>query len=415
MQKQIEKEYYIESFQEMVELLQEINWDESEKDFLSKILKIAIKIIPEAEYGSIWLIEGALYKAIVGMGYDQSLIKDMIVPLNESYINEHLDKEFMEVKDILDYNSPETDLYKISKKIHHENNNMVTLISALKNKERIIGHIYIDSFNVNSFSDDSKKMIRMFSNLASIFLTLKFLRDAEKETLELNSDYLSFISHELRTPLTAIIGFAETILNNTELETSEIKNIVKKMLFSAKHMNSLIDDISTFNKLNRETHLKLKKIDLKKVVYEVLSMLELTASPDLEINLNYPTNIPKEIETDETKLKQVLVNVIGNAIKYTDQGSVSVNIEFDNYTKHFVITVKDTGPGIPKEKIKDIFKPFFRLSKEKPGSGLGLAIVKRNLENLKGSVSVESSTGQGTTFVIKLPKSIRNIVKKDLS
>lgn len=412
MQKEVEKGFFMETFQEMVDLFQGINWDESEKDFLTKLLKIAIKIIPEAEYGSIWLIKGALYEAIVGIGYDEDLIKEMVVPFNESYVSNHMDKDLIEVQNILNYNSPETDLYKISKKLHKETNQMVTLISALKNKDNVIGHIYIDSYHVDSFDDNSKKMLRMFSNLASIFLTLKILRDSEKETVETNSNYLSFISHELRTPMTSIIGFAETILNNEDLNKDEIRSIIRKILFSTKHMNSLLDDISTFNKLNKEKRLNLEKLNLKKLLYQVLSMLEPTASPDVEINLDFPLDIPVDIETDETKLNQVLVNVIGNAMKYTTEGSIDIRVGYESHTKHFLIEVKDTGPGIPEDKLKDIFRPFFRVSKDKPGSGLGLAIVKKNLKMLKGSVEVKSKIGKGTTFLIKIPQSISGIVDK---
>jgi len=412
MQKEVEKGFFMETFQEMVDLFQGINWDESEKDFLTKLLKIAIKIIPEAEYGSIWLIKGALYEATVGIGYDEDLIKEMVVPFNESYVSNHMDKDLIEVQNILNYNSPETDLYKISKKLHKETNQMVTLISALKNKDNVIGHIYIDSYHVDSFDDNSKKMLRMFSNLASIFLTLKILRDSEKETVETNSNYLSFISHELRTPLTSIIGFAETILNNEDLNKDEIRSIIRKILFSTKHMNSLLDDISTFNKLNKEKRLNLEKLNLKKLLYQVLSMLEPTASPDVEINLDFPLDIPVDIETDETKLNQVLVNVIGNAMKYTTEGSIDIRVGYESHTKHFLIEVKDTGPGIPEDKLKDIFRPFFRVSKDKPGSGLGLAIVKKNLKMLKGSVEVKSKIGKGTTFLIKIPQSISGIVDK---
>ncbi|KUK83572.1 MAG: Histidine kinase [Petrotoga mobilis] len=412
MQKEVEKGFFMETFQEMVDLFQGINWDESEKDFLTKLLKIAIKIIPEAEYGSIWLIKGALYEATVGIGYDEDLIKEMVVPFNESYVSNHMDKDLIEVQNILNYNSPETDLYKISKKLHKETNQMVTLISALKNKDNVIGHIYIDSYHVDSFDDNSKKMLRMFSNLASIFLTLKILRDSEKETVETNSNYLSFISHELRTPMTSIIGFAETILNNEDLNKDEIRSIIRKILFSTKHMNSLLDDISTFNKLNKEKRLNLEKLNLKKLLYQVLSMLEPTASPDVEINLDFPLDIPVDIETDETKLNQVLVNVIGNAMKYTTEGSIDIRVGYESHTKHFLIEVKDTGPGIPEDKLKDIFRPFFRVSKDKPGSGLGLAIVKKNLKMLKGSVEVKSKIGKGTTFLIKIPQSISGIVDK---
>lgn len=287
---------------------------------------------------------------------------------------------------------------------------MVTLIATLKNGDQVAGHIYIDSFHIESFDEGSKKILEMFSNLASTFLTLKFLRDAERESAELNANYLSFISHELRTPLTAIIGFAETILANKDMTKKEIINIVKKILLSAKHMNSLIEDISTFNKLNRETTLHLEKVNLKKLIYEVLSILEVSASPDVEIVFNYPTDIPTEIETDSTKLKQILMNIIENAIKYTNQGYIRIDVNYENNTKHFIITIQDTGPGIPEEELKDIFKPFLRLAKDKPGSGLGLAIVKKNIEILKGDIEVESKLSVGTTFKIRVPAFLSSLV-----
>jgi len=377
MKRQVNYDFYIENLQEMAQLFQQINWDESEKDFLDKLLKIAIKIIPEAECGSIWLIKGALYKAIVGEGYNQELLSKMEVPVSDAFVSKYMNSDILEVKNIIDYNTPETDLYKISKMMHKKNNNMVTLIATLKNGDQVAGHIYIDSFHIESFDEGSKKILEMFSHLASTFLTLKFLRDAERESAELNANYLSFISHELRTPLTAIIGFAETILANKDMTKKEIINIVKKILLSAKHMNSLIEDISTFNKLNRETTLHLEKVNLKKLIYEVLSILEVSASPNVEIVFNYPTDIPTEIETDSTKLKQILMNIIENAIKYTNQGYVRIDVNYENNTKHFIITIQDTGPGIPEEELKDIFKPFLRLAKDKPGSGLGLAIVKK--------------------------------------
>ena len=410
MQREINYDFYIENLQEMAQLFQQINWDESEKDFLDKLLKIAIKIIPEAECGSIWLIKGALYKAIVGEGYDQELLSKMEVPLSEAFVNKYMKSDILEVKNIMDYNTPETELHKISRTMHKNNKNMVTLIATLKYGDNVVGHIYIDSFHVNSFDEGSKKMLEMFSNLASTFLTLKFLRDSERESTELNTNYLSFISHELRTPLTAIIGFAETILANKSMPKKEIIDIIKKILLSAKHMNSLIEDISTFNKLNRETTIHLEKVNLKRLIYEVLSILEVAASPEVEIIFNYPADIPTEIETDSTKLKQVFMNIIENAIKYTNKGYVRIDVDYETNTKHFIVTIKDTGPGIPKEYLKDIFKPFLRLSKDKPGSGLGLAIVKKNIDILKGNIEVESELSVGTTFRIRIPAFLSTLV-----
>lgn len=118
MKRQVNYDFYIENLQEMAQLFQQINWDESEKDFLDKLLKIAIKIIPEAECGSIWLIKGALYKAIVGEGYNQELLSKMEVPVSDAFVSKYMNSDILEVKNIIDYNTPETDLYKISKMMH---------------------------------------------------------------------------------------------------------------------------------------------------------------------------------------------------------------------------------------------------------------------------------------------------------
>jgi two-component system phosphate regulon sensor histidine kinase PhoR len=147
MQREINYDFYIENLQEMAQLFQQINWDASEKDFLDKLLKIAIKIIPEAECGSIWLIKGALYKAIVGEGYDQELLSKMEVPLSEAFVNKYMKSDILEVKNIMDYNTPETELHKISRTMHKNNKNMVTLIATLKYGDNVAGHIYIDSFS----------------------------------------------------------------------------------------------------------------------------------------------------------------------------------------------------------------------------------------------------------------------------
>lgn len=228
----------------------------------------------------------------------------------------------------------------------------------------------------------------------------------KKEANELNKVYLSFISHELRTPLTSILGYSETILENTDLTKSENRNYVRKIYASSKHMNSLIDDISTFNKLNRDENLKISTISYKQMLFESISIVEPILSPDVELNIKYEGEIPENIITDSTKLRQILVNIIGNSVKYTDYGYVDVTSSFDDKRKMFIIKVEDSGPGIPEEKLEDIFKPFVRLSKNKPGSGLGLAIVKKTVSTLKGKIEIQSRLNFGTTVTVRIPEKI---------
>jgi len=401
-----ENNLYIMGFEAMSELLPDINGEESEKEFLQKILNVAVKSIPEAECGSIWKIDGTIYKAVSGVNYEEGILLKMEIPYNNSYISQFNDFDILETSNITKFKGSEEKLGKINSELHQKEENMITLITPLKVQKRVVGHIYLDNYRLKSFSESSKKILNVFKNFSSTFLTLKYLRDLEKEANELNKVYLSFISHELRTPLTSILGYSETILENTDLTKSENRNYVRKIYASSKHMNSLIDDISTFNKLNRDENLKISTISYKQMLFEAISIVEPILSPDVELNIKYEGEIPENIITDSTKLRQILVNIIGNSVKYTDYGYVDVTSSFDDKRKMFIIKVEDSGPGIPEEKLEDIFKPFVRLSKNKPGSGLGLAIVKKTLSTLKGKIEIQSKVNFGTKVTVRIPEKI---------
>jgi signal transduction histidine kinase len=191
------------------------------------------------------------------------------------------------------------------------------------------------------------------------------------------------------------------------MSAEDMRKMMRKIYASAKHLNSLIEDISTFKKLNKDQEIKVESINFKKLLFDSISIVEPMTSPDVELNIKYDTEIPKNIETDPTKLRQVFVNIIGNSVKYTDYGYVDILISYNKKKKMVIIKVDDSGPGIPDEKLKEIFKPFVRLSKDKPGSGLGLAIVKKNIKKLKGNILMESKEGYGTKTTIKIPLSVK--------
>lgn len=407
MSTEIDIKTYIESFEEMSQLFQALSGEEEEKSFMDKLLNIAIKSIPESECGSIWKIEGTLYRPVAGYCYDDDILNKMEIPFDDSYIYKHLDEEIHEAYDIANFNKNFSDFYKVSQMLHDKKGSIVTLIVPLKIKNKLAGHIYIDNFKVSSFSETSKRILKTFSNFASTFMTLMNLREKEKEANEMNSVYLSFITHELRTPLTSIIGFSETVLSDPDMSIEEMRKMMRKIYASAKHLNSLIEDISTFKKLNKDTKMNIDKIKFKKLLFDSISIVEPMTSPDVELNIKYETEIPENIETDATKLRQVLVNIIGNSVKYTDYGYVDIYISYSEKKKMFTIKIEDSGPGIPEEKLKDIFKPFVRLSKDKPGSGLGLAIVKKTIKKLKGNVHMTSKEGYGTTTKLNIPLSLK--------
>lgn len=398
----------LSNFELMAELSSQFTGEENEKEFMKKLLSVAIHSIPEAEAGTIWLIDNTLYKAVAGYDYPDKVVEKLVVPLKESYIYQYINRQdIIEINSFEEFTSPSRIFKENINLLHAKHKSMITLVCPLKVGGEIKGHIYIDNFKLKKFSENAKKSLKIFGTFASTFLTLKSLHDEEKKANELNSIYLSFITHEVRTPLTAILGYAESILRSKDDFTKdEIVDVVKKIYMSSKHMNSLIADLSTFNKLNREEELNFIELHLKFLIYESISIVEPQLSPEVELNLKFGKGIPEMIETDPLKMKQILVNIVGNAIKYTDEGYVNVNIDFDEKTKEFVIKVEDSGPGMPKDKLNDIFKPFVRLAKNKPGSGLGLAIVKRLVEKLKGRIYIDSELGKGTIVELRFPQKI---------
>jgi len=404
-----EEEKLNAAISDMAELSSLITGTENEEEFFKKLLDVALKSIPQAECATIWKIEGTLYRPVAGFPYERDILSKMVISYEDSYAyNHNIDECIVQTNNILDYYSGKNEkFYDLLSSIKTGRNRMCTIIAPLKVNAKIAGHIFIDNFSLDSFEDVAKRALKIFSNFASTFLTLKTLKDSETEANELNRVYLSFITHELKTPLTSIIGFSETILDESNMKLNAMRGYIRKIYASSRHLNSLIDDLSTFNKLNRETSLNIRRINFKQTLFEAVSIVEPNISPDVELEISYSADIPAFIETDPTKFTQILVNIIGNAIKYTDEGSIFVHSSFDSSTKEFVISVRDTGIGISQEKLEDIFRPFYRVSKNRPGSGLGLAIVKKTIQVLKGRISVSSEEGKGSEFLIRLPLVIK--------
>ena len=234
--------------------------------------------------------------------------------------------------------------------------------------------------------------------------------DAHKANLA-KSEFLSRMSHELRTPMTSILGFAQ-LLNIGELNPKQKKG-VGYILSSGKHLLDLIDEVLDISRIE-SGRLKLvpEPVQLSGVIVEMMDTIQPLADAwqlNLEVD-NLPDN-KLFVISDRKRLKQVLLNLLNNAVKYNREGgSISVKTELlAEDDKGFVsvrISVKDTGMGIEPDDLPKLFNPFERIGAEKTqteGAGLGLAIVKKIIEAMEGSVGVESIVGQGSTFWIDLP------------
>lgn len=234
--------------------------------------------------------------------------------------------------------------------------------------------------------------------------------EAERAT-KAKSDFLSVMSHEIRTPLNAIISLSHLMDIDNDSENSETQEYIDALKFSAESLNSIINDILDYNKIEagklRLEHIDFSLLDLMKNIRDSFKFKAATKNINLVFNLS--ENTPNRIIGDPTRLTQIFNNLISNALKFTEEGSVEVfaelqGIENENITLEF--HVKDTGIGIAPEKIKDIFQDFEQASSDTTrkygGTGLGLSITRKLIQLHNSDIEVVSNVNQGTTFSFKL-------------
>jgi len=223
--------------------------------------------------------------------------------------------------------------------------------------------------------------------------------------------FISVVSHEMRTPLNAIIGMAD-LLRDTAL-TREQADMLQTLRSSSRLMLAQVDDVLDFSKI------EAGKLTLEKTDFDLHALVNSTsrilaaqaAAKGLEIVVSIMPDVPPALRGDPHHLRQVLVNLIGNALKFTEKGSVTVHVSSQSETAEQVrlkFSIRDTGIGIAPEASDRIFERFYRADPSRNDSGLhaglGLSIVKGYVGLLGGTISVESQTGQGSTFHVRLPK-----------
>ncbi len=229
------------------------------------------------------------------------------------------------------------------------------------------------------------------------------------EAARLKSQFLATMSHELRTPMNAVIGFAQVLLRQrtSQLSAAQV-DMVERILNNGKNLLALINDILDLSKIEAgRLSLQLEEFDLTRLVSTTFAELRpLADQKQLALKVDAKLNNPKVVN-DSTRLRQVLVNLLSNAIKFTESGSVDVKVS-EISAMQLAISVKDTGIGIAKSEINHIFEEFRQVdqttTRKYPGTGLGLAITKSLVQMMKGTITVESELGEGSTFCIELPR-----------
>jgi signal transduction histidine kinase len=242
---------------------------------------------------------------------------------------------------------------------------------------------------------------------------LKQEKEKAENLAKLKSEFLNQVSHELRTPLAVIIGYIECITDGLygEIETKhqEILQVVAKQ---SSHLKNMIDQILIYSRLEAgKQPVRIEDLTLTKMVSEMKETFDfLCKQKGLRMSWDIPDS-PLQLRSDPVRVKEIVSNLIQNAVKYTDRGSVALRIEAISGNQSILIEVSDTGMGISEHHLSSIFEPFMQAHKtstenSRGGIGLGLSIVKKHLEQIGGTIQVKSELGKGTTFCVVVPRSL---------
>ncbi|MGD0953262.1 MAG: PAS domain S-box protein [Methanotrichaceae archaeon] len=234
---------------------------------------------------------------------------------------------------------------------------------------------------------------------------LKEALEAAEESVKAKAAFLANMSHELRTPMNAVIGFSSLLLDDNL--TKDQREYIEGIRKGGEALLAIINDILDFSRAEKDKiELEHQPFSLKHLIDESLDMVATQAGKkglNLSQTINYGT--PDTIIGDHGRLRQILVNLLTNSVKFTDKGDVSVSVSskaVEGYRHQIIFKIKDTGIGIPQDKMNEIFKPFVQvertLSRKRDGVGLGLAITKNLVELMGGTIRAESIPGQGATF-----------------
>src|SRR5690348_13208188 len=288
------------------------------------------------------------------------------------------------------------------------------LIVPLVGPERILGALLLQRRTVGEFPAETVRLMQTVASQSVLAIqNARLFREIADKSEQLalasqhKSQFLANMSHELRTPLNAILGYAELLVDGIYgVLPDRPKGVLERIQNNGKHLLALINDVLDLAKIEAgQLTLTLEDYSVPEVVKSVVTAAEpLATSKGLKFTAALQDGLPMA-HGDARRVSQVLLNLVGNAIKFTDTGEVEIRAGLDK--GQFVLTVRDTGPGIADADQERIFGEFQQIdnsnTRKKGGTGLGLAISKRMVEMQGGTISVDSVLGQGSTFRVALP------------
>src|SRR5690606_16106153 len=288
------------------------------------------------------------------------------------------------------------------------------LAVPLLREDELVGGLVLLRKTPGAFAAETVTLVQTLANQSVLAIeNAQLFDEIEQKSRELEaasrhkSEFLANMSHELRTPLNAVLGYAELIQDGIYGEVpKKMAEVLERIQQNGRHLLGLINDVLDLSKIEAG-ELTLSPVDysMRELALDVASATEALASEKkLALEVDVPADLPPG-RGDERRLAQVLMNLVSNAIKFTEAGSVSIRAKVEDGS--FVVSVTDTGIGIAPQDRERIFGEFQQVdsssTRKKGGTGLGLAIAKRIVELHGGRIWVESTLGQGSTFAFTLP------------
>lgn len=253
---------------------------------------------------------------------------------------------------------------------------------------------------------------RVVDKHKAALLDVREARTRAEEASRIKSQFLATMSHEIRTPMNAILGYTELLLQrDAAADRAIVKRHLEVIRRSGQHLLDLINDVLDFSKIEAgrcaivpEWH------DPRNIIDDVIVLLRLKAlQKGLELTVTYAPQLPPRLLIDDLRLRQIVLNLVGNAVKYTEHGQINVTVSDDSETGGCIIVVDDTGPGMAPEQLEMLFEPFATTHRTRrhAGTGLGLAITKKLVDLLDGRIEFTSQLGHGTCVSVTLPLMVR--------
>jgi signal transduction histidine kinase len=282
------------------------------------------------------------------------------------------------------------------------------IATPLISEQEIVGILYVDDFKPRQFTQREVSILNLLANKAALAIQKTCLLEELEQASRLKSEFLTNMSHELRTPLNSIIGFSELLLDQIPGKINQEQHqCLSDILESGQHLLQLINDILDISKIESgKTEIRLENFNFKELIEGVQHTVEsLTNKNSQQFEVDIADDIG-ELYADKRMIKQVLLNLLGNAVKFTPEKG-KIRLEVVKKGEQYLASVVDNGVGIPKEQQNIIFDEFRQLdgshARKYEGSGLGLALAKRFVEMHQGKLWVESEFGKGSRFSFSIP------------